>query len=88
MQLLVIHTCSAWVHRTRLITIYKYDYQHKLYCADNQKNFSTSGGSLRPEARGIFHICHMVNPALDHTVLPATLAFTSTHFTVLQKIEG
>ena len=26
--------------------------------------FSTSGGPLRPEARGICHICHMVNPAL------------------------
>jgi len=26
-----------------------------------KKNFSTSGGPLRPEARGI---CHMVNPAL------------------------
>ena len=29
-----------------------------------KKNFSTSGGPLRPEARGICHICHMVNPAL------------------------
>jgi len=29
-----------------------------------EKNFSTSGGPLRPEARGICHICHMVNPAL------------------------
>jgi len=28
------------------------------------KFFSTSGGPLRPEARGICHICHMVNPAL------------------------
>ena len=26
--------------------------------------FSTSEGPLRPEARGICHICHMVNPAL------------------------
>ena len=30
--------------------------------------FSTSGGPLRPEARGICHICHMVNPALPRTV--------------------
>jgi len=29
-----------------------------------KKNFSTSGGPLRPEARGICHICHMVNAAL------------------------
>ena len=30
-----------------------------------EKNFSTSGGPLRPEARGICHIClHMVNPPL------------------------
>ena len=28
------------------------------------KNVSTSGGPLRPNARGICHICHMVNPAL------------------------
>ena len=28
------------------------------------KNFSISVGPLRPEARGICHICHMVNPAL------------------------
>jgi len=31
-----------------------------------KKNFSTSGGPLRPEARGIFHY-HMVNPALSGT---------------------
>jgi len=32
---------------------------------DGLKNFfSTSGGPLRPEARGICHTCHMVNPAL------------------------
>jgi len=32
---------------------------------DGLKNFfSTSGGPLRPEARGICHICHMVNPTL------------------------
>ena len=30
-----------------------------------EKNFSTSGGPLRPEARGICHICHTVNPALS-----------------------
>ena len=30
-----------------------------------KKIFSTSGGPLRPEARGICHICHMVNPALS-----------------------
>ena len=29
-----------------------------------EKMFSTSGGPLWPEARGICHICHMVNPAL------------------------
>ena len=29
-----------------------------------KKFFSTSGGPLRLEARGICHICHMVNPAL------------------------
>ena len=29
-----------------------------------EKNVSTSGGPLRPKARGICHICHMVNPAL------------------------
>ena len=29
-----------------------------------KKIFSTFGGPLRPEARGICHICHMVNPAL------------------------
>jgi len=29
-----------------------------------KKFFSTSGGPLRPEARGICHICLMVNPAL------------------------
>jgi len=28
-----------------------------------KKFFSTSGGP--PEARGICHICHMVNPALE-----------------------
>ena len=32
-----------------------------------KKIFSTSGGPLRPEARGICHICHMVNPALHGT---------------------
>jgi len=32
-----------------------------------KKFFSTSGGPLRPEARGICHICHMVNPALAWT---------------------
>ena len=32
-----------------------------------KKIFSTSGGPLRPEARGICHICHMVNPALGIT---------------------
>ena len=35
--------------------------------------FSTSGGPLRPEARGICHICHMVNPALT-LILPITSA--------------
>ena len=30
-----------------------------------EKFFSTSGGPLRREARGICHICHMVNPAVD-----------------------
>jgi len=29
-----------------------------------KKIFSPSGGPQRPEARGICHICHMVNPAL------------------------
>jgi len=29
-----------------------------------KKIFSTSGGPQRPEARGICHVCHMVNPAL------------------------
>jgi len=28
-----------------------------------KKIFSTPGGPLRPEARGICHICHMVDPA-------------------------
>ena len=37
------------------------------------KIFSTSGGPLRPDARGICHICHMVNPAL----LPHTSALCS-----------
>ena len=31
-----------------------------------KKFFSTSGGPLRPEARGICHIYHMVNPALSN----------------------
>jgi len=29
-----------------------------------KKIFSTPGGPLEPEASGICHICHMVNPAL------------------------
>jgi len=29
-----------------------------------KKIISTSGGPLRPEARGICHICHVVNPPL------------------------
>ena len=32
---------------------------------DGLKIFSTSEGHLRPEARGICHICPMVNPALS-----------------------
>ena len=36
--------------------------------------FSTSGGPLRPEARGICHICHMVNPALG-TMVTTWLTF-------------
>jgi len=32
-----------------------------------KKIFSTSEAPLRPEARGICHICHMVNPALPTT---------------------
>ena len=32
--------------------------------------FSTSGGPLWPEARGICHICHMVNPALHRPIRP------------------
>jgi len=35
--------------------------------------FYTSGGPLRPEARGICHICHMVNPALFKLRMSATL---------------
>ena len=40
-----------------------------------EKIFSTSGGPTRPEARGICHICHMVNPAalIPHAVLLSTL---------------
>jgi len=30
---------------------------------DRLKKLSTSGSPPRPEARGIFHICHMVNPS-------------------------
>ena len=33
-----------------------------------KKIFSTSGGPLRPGARGICHICHVVNPALPVTM--------------------
>ena len=35
-------------------------------CTDGlaENFFSTSGGPLRPEARGICHICHMVKLAL------------------------
>jgi len=39
-----------------------------------EKNFSTSGGPLRPEARGICHICHMVNPALINTYCGTTFS--------------
>ena len=34
---------------------------------DGLKHFLYSGGPLRPEARDICHIYHMVNPALTST---------------------
>jgi len=39
-----------------------------------KKNFSTSGGA--PEARGICHICHMVNPALNASMGTSTTGST------------
>ena len=48
------------------------------FVADVMSNYLTTDGlkrfsllpeaPLRPEARGICHICHMVNPALEATV--------------------
>jgi len=41
-----------------------------------KKMFSTSAGP--PEARGICHICHMVNPALDRADPGAVVALLSS----------
>ena len=57
-----------------------------------EKNFSTSGGPLRPEARGICHIClHMVNPPLtiDTTQLMLVVtAYKRCRQTIVIRIAG
>jgi len=49
MQLLVIRACSAWVHRTCLITIYQYDYQHNTMISVQQFTFTTTGWSKKTD---------------------------------------
>jgi len=41
-QVLVIRACSAWVHRTCVITIYHYDYQHNTEISVQQFTFTTT----------------------------------------------
>ena len=48
-----------------------------------KKNFSTSGGA--PEARGICHICHMVNPALNTIGYSTWLVQTQRYSRVLKS---
>jgi len=54
------------------VVTYQYDYQQNTTRSVQQFTFTTTvtchslglEAPLRPEARGICHICHMVNPAL------------------------
>ena len=65
-------------HRYDMLAIISSRYQYGpflFFVAEVMSNYLTTDGlkkfsllpeaPLRPEARGICHICHMVNPALD-----------------------